>query len=543
MKKILTSVLALAAVVMGFVSCQKEEGRGLKFTAVMDEQVADDHGKTAYDAANGLCWVEDDTIYVRSEDGQHWGIYTAVPQSGNPRYATFNECSELWGGHGYDTYALTNDDAPYYAVYPAEEYQTVSFLDDALLLINQGYDINVLAYLPMEYNTANGELTHFPMMAHSSTTNLQFKNSAGAIRLNLTKAGVAISRIVVRAHDGHQLSGGFDGGFTLDGEPTLTVFYDEDLYVLPQWLSDSVAVNCSANTSIANGHDFFIPIPAGSYSGLEFVIYAADGSVCTKTMNSSATVSIVRSRYSTITLGGDALEFVAPEAAAFGCLPGFFSVSATEQVRFASGNLQYVNGAWRFAEHQYDYLGAYSATAWDHFCWSTAATTYGMSTSLSNSDYSGAFVDWGTAIGDGTTWRTLSRYEWTYVLFDRPGADDKHGAATVAGIHGLILLPDTWTAPSGVPAFVSGYSSLWATNQYTAAEWSDMEAAGAVFLPAAGDRYGTEMGYVGTYGVYWSSTPTNEYYAGVMCFFDYYVNYEGNYNRGFGRSVRLVQDY
>lgn len=42
-----------------------------------------------------------------------------------------------------------------------------------------------------------------------------------------------------------------------------------------------------------------------------------------------------------------------------GVLPGLFSVSEGRQVRFSKGNLQYQasTGTWRFAEHQYDYVG------------------------------------------------------------------------------------------------------------------------------------------------------------------------------------------
>ena len=42
-----------------------------------------------------------------------------------------------------------------------------------------------------------------------------------------------------------------------------------------------------------------------------------------------------------------------------GMLPGTFSVSATQQVHFSQGNLQYraSTNTWRFAEHQYDCVG------------------------------------------------------------------------------------------------------------------------------------------------------------------------------------------
>ena len=46
-----------------------------------------------------------------------------------------------------------------------------------------------------------------------------------------------------------------------------------------------------------------------------------------------------------------------------GALSGLFSVSATQQVHFSQGNLQYQasTNTWRFAEHQYDYVGTQTA--------------------------------------------------------------------------------------------------------------------------------------------------------------------------------------
>lgn len=69
-----------------------------------------------------------------------------------------------------------------------------------------------------------------------------------------------------------------------------------------------------------------------------------------------------------------------------------------------------------------------------------------------NSDYS-TFVDWGTnRIGNyaPNAWRTLTSNEWGYLLNNRPNASSLKGVAQVNGVNGLILLPDSWTRPSGV---------------------------------------------------------------------------------------------
>ena len=203
---------------------------------------------------------------------------------------------------------------------------------------------------------------------------------------------------------------------------------------------------------------------------------------------------------------------------------GLFSVSAGRQVRFAPGNLEY-SGGYHFATHQYDYGG--------YFGWGT-----GSNPTLTSTDYHDypSFDDWGSHIGGG--WRTLSLNEWNYVIWYRANASNKCGAATVCGVHGMVLLPDNWSGGT----FHAGFNG-WSTNVYDASSWPAMEDAGAVFLPAAGFRYGTEMDYVGAGGYYWSSAPNYEIGAYYMFFNGSHVYYYGNYYRYDGLSVRLVQDY
>lgn len=52
-----------------------------------------------------------------------------------------------------------------------------------------------------------------------------------------------------------------------------------------------------------------------------------------------------------------------------GALPGKFSISATQQVRFSQGNLQYraSKNKWRFAENQYDIVGEDNANISDKY--------------------------------------------------------------------------------------------------------------------------------------------------------------------------------
>ena len=232
-----------------------------------------------------------------------------------------------------------------------------------------------------------------------------------------------------------------------------------------------------------------------------------------------------------------------------GAISGKFSVSDGKQVYFSKGNLRYASSKWSFFDNQYDYYTSHSADAWDHFGWSTSATTYGMSTSSNNDDYSGDFVDWGATMGAG--WRTLTSDEWAYLLKTRSAStvngteNGRYAKAKVNNVPGIILFPDTYTHPAGVeaPTGVNATDEYgWEGNSYTAADWTKMESAGCVFLPAAGCRYGSEMIGLGSYGYYGSATPDGADYAYRVKFNSGSLEPANSINRCLGCSVRLVQE-
>ena len=247
----------------------------------------------------------------------------------------------------------------------------------------------------------------------------------------------------------------------------------------------------------------------------------------------------------------------------------FFSVGADKYVAFSPGNLQCVgvksgNYKWSFAAHQYDCIGAGNvendalADRIDLFGWSADNTTapWGISISKDDADYSGDFVDWGTnAIGRDAagTWRTLSKGEWVYLFQTRPDASSKYGVARInlnadgsQYMNGLIVLPDSWTCPSGI-TFKSGVSTTsgggYADYQtFTLSQWRRLEKAGAVFLPAAGARYGLSMGNVQNIGFYWSSTADDTGRACSVYSPSYLLDPQYYSSRPRGQAVRLVQD-
>ena len=150
-----------------------------------------------------------------------------------------------------------------------------------------------------------------------------------------------------------------------------------------------------------------------------------------------------------------------------------FSVSATKQVAFALGNLQYVNGTWQFASHQYDYFGE-----------------------SQNENQRDLFSkEEGYTYSCPSPWRLLTAgtsSEWDYVMNTRSVTNSLHenarySMAKIGDIKGMILFPDNYTHPEGTDFSEGTYN---APSDYTAtvsiAGWEKMEAAGAIFLPAAG---------------------------------------------------------
>ena len=250
-----------------------------------------------------------------------------------------------------------------------------------------------------------------------------------------------------------------------------------------------------------------------------------------------------------------------------------FSVSADKQVTFSKGNLQYTQSTdtWSFASTHWEVIGTDNvmggsvsfdptygddkygdalANKVDLFGWSTSANNFGVSTSSDEDDYYGSFVDWGTnQIGNDApnTWRTLTYEEWSYLLFNRTNANDLVGVAQVNGVNGLIFLPDNWVCPAGV-TFQSGFHSnegvdyYAAYQKFTAAEWSKLESAGAVFLPAAGERWGTKVGVVQGIGAYRSATEYGNCLAYCFAFRSVGAGMDYDCHRSIGLSVRLVKD-
>ena len=159
-----------------------------------------------------------------------------------------------------------------------------------------------------------------------------------------------------------------------------------------------------------------------------------------------------------------------------------------------------------------------------------------------------ANYDWGVynpiSNGDNQAglWRTPTLEEWSYLFYMRStNSGIRFAKAIVNNVSGVILLPDDWSAIYYSLNDTNQSSGNFACNTITASQWDILENYGAVFLPAAGYRDRTLVGYVGSGGSYWSTSYYDSSAAYGVSFNDgnLYTNYDDY--RYFGRSVRLVR--
>lgn len=314
---------------------------------------------------------------------------------------------------------------------------------------------------------------------------------------------------------------------------------------------------------------------------------------------------------------GNDIEFVpdSPEVSwPNGVLPGLFSVSDSTRVRFSQGNLQYKPyfNQWRFAESQWDFVGGkmidiqtytvgtvyengvkcdntltgYTYNGWiDLFGWGTSGFDTGnqyykpwnyMVSQVfdpyygpyGNYDLTGEFAhsDWGVhnhiINGGWGQWRTMSLEEFEYLLEQRSTPSGiRFAKATLAGICGMVILPDNWDA-STYPLSEPNENTSSFANIISAMEWINvLEPAGAVFLPSAGTRlsyFSYETGYyIPCYsntsiysghgmgfieGNYWTATQgIGMGVASTLIIWDYLPLFNSEAGRSSGQSVRLVQ--
>ena len=528
-------------------------------------------------------WTAGDNIAVHVSNGDsHKYVFTSDEGASGASVAEASASFTVVYEEGYSRDA--------FAVFP-------STIVDANAT-NYGQDGSTLdVTLPSGYTLAevSGETSPGPMIAtNTAGADWDFYQICCLLRLTVNNIPPTAKRLEID-FDGKQVWGDFSIASPVTPSTSVIATADDDSHDMITITKDGTDVTLNNNAWL-DVLVLNIPLPAGTYTNISITAYDAltGGNVIITTgSNGNFAYTASNSR-------GRKLKASFP----------VFSVSSTEKVTFAPGNLQYLGntngtGTWRFAEHQYDFMGdgptsgtnyqgnvsvdgysKYNASAdpdvaRDLFGWGTSGynSKYPYMTSTNNNSYyngslTGTDYDWGVyhsasghsdekiTNGGDYSWRLFTADEWAYII-SREGrvytrtdvptfseTKNLYASATVLGVKGIILFPDNWDGSLDRSIIYGNASNGGYTKTICddAEKWALFETRGCVFLPAAHVRSGVTMDYWNN-GHYWSGTIftplANNYRGGTLEFSDKGAVTTSSTNaclRKLGQSVRLIRD-
>ena len=341
------------------------------------------------------------------------------------------------------------------------------------------------------------------------------------------------------------------------GPPTYNVWGDLTgyYYLRYSFIISDIASNTTATIGYAKAVNNFGVTPSGAGS-VEITGESYEGE--TVTLNAipayeygfdawldkdNKPLSFEEEKYPNVRLAPDCISVRFKENL---ILDGVFTVDANDKkVRFTRGNLyrdeEHNNPVCKVEQHQYDFnANGYTGSTdhVSHFMWcndiaNAASQSYDDSWQVQDTFFTEAADFSVTGFNSSENkCRSLTNEEWQYLFsygdYDNDARRGKYrcGVTVCGKANCLVLLPDSWT---------------WGSNQdkqeYNYVEWKNMEAAGAVCLPAAGIRNGFYS--EGRYGYYWTASP-EETLAYDFHFDSNYVRAEDHEFRSNAYSVRLV---
>ena len=531
--------MALLGCVLAVSSCQKENDTdGIPEGAVLitAEGFGGMEGDKTSVSAESVVWENGDRVSLNGAD------YT-VTVSGNKAYVS----------------GFSSPDGPFRGIYPAG-------------LTAGTQTVTVPSQYESHYNNGR-QVLHLPMlaMAGARADAIRFRHATAAVRVlvkNSLNVDVVVTGVSVSS-EGGQLCG--TRGVTL-GVGTLAVAaQSEDDAIADE--DKQVSVLLTDSPLLAHGGSDIIevqvPILPVAEGDMTITVYAHMAGAAPGARNFTFTHTashpelarnvMMTARVNLSTDGGRTTEDT----------KGRFSVGENSQVVFAQGNLQYNAGTstFRFAPEQYDIIGdgnshvAYNYSGWiDLMGWGTSgyqgsnpwlSSTVEADYGPTSGNIATTHYDWGVhnaieKAGAAGTWRTLTSSEWDYLLNDRSATKRfAKVALSVDGttVNGLVLFPDDYNLTDGLRCNQTnlGYEGQDRSNMLSLSQWRQMEAEGAVFLPAAGYREGTSPTEVGGTGYYWSSSRVVGS-ARALRFADENMVFDSSPAVYYGNAVRLCSD-
>ena len=445
----------------------------------------------------------------------------------------------------------------YYAFYPS------------VLLSNQSEDLSsgvngkgVTLPRVQEYKYVNGHQSiQNPMAAEllnadENNYTLHFHNLCALLKVNIhTMATFDAIKISIVTNEGIYLS----GAGTVDFTNRKITMNSSNVY------TDVTLKLLQGHNGKPGGESFYIVVPAFKIGN-----NSTNNKLVLEILNGN---DIVRKYEKNLRKDNEILANHIYTLGTFKFDVGLFSVRDGKTVIFAPGNLQwsytnggttptthdingstgYDKGTWRFAENQYDFIGAdnvnalgnssgeYTATSYtrwiDLFAWGGSGYDntrpyYYNANDINGNHYcnnsSLGNYDWGTfnsiynpKTGENDpagTWYTLTKDEWDYLINSRGGSNnwwrysDIYFTKDGKTIYGLLIYPDTTLVkPDGVsadlkPNNTSGYDV--GLQEISSSDFNALLSYGCAFLPDAGrmdhSAGGMNVHISGEPGYYWA---------------------------------------
>lgn len=372
----------------------------------------------------------------------------------------------------------------------------------------------------------------------SENTQLELKNVCSLFKI-VVNAGEEYNKAVITNNDGTPICG------------TLNISFDEDGYPVANVSNGSATITLEGTMdSDKEQTAYYAVILPKTYSqGFTVKLYkeGQEGAVAMKVTSTS--VPIGRAQIANIGHIETGL-----------LLPGVFSVSATEKVQFARGNLwcNETTSPITYGFENDQYTAAYGST--------TAHRTHYFKKHYSNNSKV-IFESADSPDNPCKGWRTLSNDEWSYLLgFSKTSRGGyKYAKCMVNGLGGVLIFPDSCSDDENWPLDINRKpnrintlnGSYWDSNpKYTIEEFSQLESAGFVFLPVNGrmnndfpdNSYGSQFNNnnkkenfdTGSSHYISSNISSQSQHVATCLFFTYAAFQIDDSNSNYGYSIRLV---
>ena len=592
MRHKLKTLCAISTITVFASSCTKEmmtqegfnEALFVKTTITADATLPGTDSTASADKA----FVEDSTRKVIWQAGDQLKINNAVLtvasiDSGGVRAKFYGTVPALVSGSNYR----------YWAVYPTNLASSISDTSQLIITLPDIQTIDTSKNALEGYNFMAG---HAVVPPTASSVHFQMRNLGTVLKLQLTADSADFSKRVdsIVFTSNTNLTGAFTIPNTLSSDSNFTISQGGT------GSNKLKVVFSGGGLDISSQKTIYVFLPPLSNNSLNMRLYGGYG-LSTYVEKNAAAITLNRNKINTYT--NNSLTF-----------DHYFSISSSKRVIFSPGNLQwsrtngtdtntthntatssqtgYDYGTWRFAKHQWDFVGCHKNHTWgnvygvggnantkcsndriasdykgwiDLFGWGTSGykKKFPYMTSTTSTDYgdgkkniSNTNYDWGvynaidnpciqTTYAPGT-WRTLTSAEWEYILFTRTTSSGiRYAKAVVNGVVGLILLPDDWNASTYTPNSYNTTNAKFRTNIMSATQWLTLEGAGAIFLPTTLYRKGTNTPTACEIfdANYWASAEYVDKEKAQHPLFDSLnVKIKNGCDRALGHGVRLARD-